>query len=191
MATETETAGVTQIPAGVWDLDTAHSTIGFVARHLMVSKVRGHFTDFSATITVGAEGKVTAAEAEIKTASVNSNDAKRDEHLRGGDFFESEKFPTMSYKATQVTTHDDNTFEADGELTIKGVTKPVRLTGEFTGVTTGPWGPDPIAGFSATADVDREAWGLTWNVPLEKGGVLVSKQVRLEIEGEAKLRASA
>jgi polyisoprenoid-binding protein YceI len=174
-----------QIPAaGTYVLDAAHKRVGFVVRHLMVSKVRGDFGDATATITVGEDPLQSSVTATIKTASVFTGQTDRDNHLRSADFFDAETYPTMEYRSTGIKSFDGNEFVLTGELTIKGVTKPVDLLVEFEGVGRSPYGHD-VFGFSATAEIDREEWGLTWNVALESGGVMVAKKVKIEIEGEA------
>ena len=175
----------TQVPAaGTYLLDASHRRVGFVARHLMVAKVRGHFETAEATIVVGEDPLQSSVTASIQTASVNTGVADRDNHLRSGDFFESEKYPTMGFRSTGLKSWDGGEFVLDGELTIKDVTKPVVLKVEFEGATVSPYGQD-VFGFSATAEIDREDWGLTWNMVLERGGVGVSKKIKIEIEGEA------
>jgi polyisoprenoid-binding protein YceI len=177
-----------QIPvAGTYVLDPAHKRVGFVARHMMVAKVRGQFAEATATITVGDDPLQSSVTASITTASVETGTVDRDNHLRSGDFFESEKHPTMEFRSTGVKSHAGAEFVLDGELTIKGITKPVELTVEFEGAATNPAGT-PIFGFSAHAEVEREDWGLTWNMAVEGGGVLVGRKVKIEIEGEAILQ---
>jgi polyisoprenoid-binding protein YceI len=174
-----------QIPvAGTYTLDAAHKRVGFVARHLMVSKVRGDFADATATIVVGEDPLQSSVTATIQTGSVFTGQPDRDNHLRTSDFFEVEKYPTIEYRSTGIKSIDGNEFVLEGELTIKGITKPVDLHVEFEGAGRSPYGHD-VFGFSATAEVDREDWGLTWNVALESGGVMVGKKVKIEIEGEA------
>ncbi len=170
--------------AGTYVLDPNHQRVGFVVRHLMVSKVRGNFGEATATVTVTDDPLQTAVTATIQTASINTGQTDRDNHLRSGDFFESEKYPTMDFRSTGIKSHDGDEFIIDGELTIRDVTKPVELKVEFEGVGRSPYGQD-VFGFSATTEIDREDWGLTWNVALEQGGVMVSKKIKIEIEGEA------
>jgi polyisoprenoid-binding protein YceI len=170
--------------AGTYELDPNHKRVGFVVRHLMVSKVRGNFGDATATITVTDDPMQTSVTASIQTASINTGQPDRDNHLRSGDFFESEKYPTMEFRSTGIKSHDGDEFIVDGELTIRDVTKPVELKVEFEGVGRSPYGQD-VFGFSATTEINREDWGLTWNVALEQGGVMVSKNIKIEIEGEA------
>ncbi|WP_067493962.1 YceI family protein [Actinoplanes sp. TFC3] len=174
-----------QIPAaGTYELDAAHKRVGFVARHLMVSKVRGNFAEATATITIAEDPLQSTVVAEIVTASVQTGQVDRDNHLRTGDFFEAEKYPTMNFRSTGIKSHSGAEFVLDGDLTIKGVTKPVELVVEFEGATVSPYGQS-VFGFSATTEVDREEWGLTWNMALESGGVMIGKKVKIEIEGEA------
>jgi len=174
-----------QIPAaGTYLLDAAHKRVGFVVRHLMVSKVRGQFAEATATITIAEDPLQSSVTASITTASVETGQVDRDNHLRTGDFFEAEKYPTMEFRSTGIKSHAGTEFVLDGELTIKGVTKPVELLVEFEGVGRSPYGFD-VFGFSATTEIDREDWGLTYNMALETGGVMIGKKVKIEIEGEA------
>ncbi|BCJ59375.1 YceI family protein [Micromonospora endophytica] len=176
--------GLTIPTAGTYLLDVAHKRVGFVARHMMVSKVRGEFADASATITIAEQPLDSSVSATIQAASINTAQADRDAHLRSPEFLDAEKFPTLEYRSTGVKSHEGNEFVLAGELTIKDVTRPVDLKVEFEGVGRSPFGQD-IFGFSASAEIDREDFGLTWNVALESGGVLVGKKVKIEIEGEA------
>ena len=174
-----------QIPAaGTYLLDAAHKRVGFVVRHLMVSKVRGNFGEATATITVGEDPVQSSVTASITTQSVFTGQPDRDNHLRTGDFFEVAKYPTIEFRSTGMKWHDGNEFLLNGELTIKDVTKPVELLVEFEGAGRSPSGHD-VFGFSATTEIDREDWGLTYNMALESGGVMISKKVKIEIEGEA------
>ena len=178
-----------QIPvAGTYALDAAHKRVGFVARHLMVSKVRGQFAEATATITIAEDPLQSSVTASITTASIETGQVDRDNHLRSGDFFEAEKYPTLEFRSTGIKSHAGAEFVLDGELTIKGVTKPVELVVEFEGATTSPYGQQ-LFGFSATTEIDREDWGLTYNMALESGGVMIGKKVKIEIEGEAILQA--
>ena len=177
------------IPApGTFDLDPAHTRIGFSARHMMVSKVRGQFGEFTGSITIAGEPLASSAEAVIRTASIDTRSGDRDKHLTSGDFLDVENYPEMTFRTTRVTRRSDAEYSVLGDLTIKGVTKPVELTLELEGVGDSPWGQQ-VLGFSLAGEIDREDFGMTWNVGLETGGVLVSKNVKLEIEGEAVRRA--
>ncbi|MBU6318000.1 MAG: YceI family protein [Acidobacteria bacterium] len=168
---------------GTWTVDASHSTIGFVARHLMVAKVRGRFNEFSGTITVAEDPLQSKVDAVVQIASVETNDAGRNGHLLGADFFDAEHFPTMELATTGIEVDGDD-YVLHTQLTIKGVTRPVDFELEFEGVETDPWG-NTKAGFSAEAEVNRKDWGLEWNVALETGGVLVGEKVKILLEIEA------
>ncbi|MBB5829757.1 YceI family protein [Micromonospora carbonacea] len=178
-----EWEGLTIPAAGTYLLDVAHKRVGFVARHMMVSKVRGEFADASATITIAEDPMQSSVSATIQAASISTAQADRDAHLRSPEFLDVEAFPTLEYRSTGVKSRDGNEFVLTGELTIKGVTRAVELEVEFEGVGRSPFGQD-IFGFSASTEIDREDFGLTWNVALETGGVLVGKKIKIEIEGE-------
>jgi polyisoprenoid-binding protein YceI len=182
-------AGSSALPAaGTYVLDPTHTRIGFVARHLMVTKVRGHFAAFEGSITVGEDASSSTAEATMQTASIDTGVADRDTHLRSGDFLEAEKYPTISFGNARVLSHDGTSFKVAGDLTIKDVTREVVLDVELDGVAKDPWGNEKLA-VTATTEIDREDFGMTWNVALETGGVLVSKKVRIEIEAQAARQA--
>jgi polyisoprenoid-binding protein YceI len=166
---------------GTWVVDKSHTRLGFVAKHLMVTKVRGGFTDFGGSVTVGSTPEDSSAEAVIKTASLTTGDEKRDGHLHSPDFLDVEKYPEMRFRSTKVSHSGDGEFRVEGELTIKDITKPVVVNASFEGLAADPWGGER-AGFSAVAEIDREAWGMTWNQALETGGVLVSKKIKLELD---------
>jgi polyisoprenoid-binding protein YceI len=150
----------------------------------MVSKVRGAFHDATATITVAEDPLQSSVTATLQAASITTGTEQRDTHLKSADFLDAEKYPTLEYRSTGVKSVDGNEFVLTGELTIKDVTLPVDLEVELEGVQRSPYGQD-IFGFSASAEIDREAFGITWNMALETGGVVVGKKVKLEIEGEA------
>lgn len=169
--------------AGTWAVDPAHSSFEFVARHMM-AKVRGRFTGFTADIEIAEEPEQSSARIELDVDSVATRDDRRDGHLRSADFFDVEKYPKITFQSTGVRPGDeDNRWRLDGELTILDVTRPISFDLEFHGATQDPWGGQRAA-FSAAADVNREDWGLSWNAPLETGGFLLSKNVRLEVDVE-------
>jgi len=176
--------------AGVYDIDVAHSVISFSVRHLMVSKTRGRFDTFTGTVTVAEDPTQSQVDVAIDTASVNTNEAKRDEHLRGADFFDVESYPQITFRSTGVSEHKGQNFKLTGDLTVHGVTKSVVLDAVIEGVAATPWGTS-AAGFSATTEIDREAFGLTYNAALETGGVLVGKTAKVEIEAELNRRGDA
>ena len=173
----------TGLPAvGTWTVDPGHAEVGFVGRHFGLTKVRGRFTDVSGTITVADDLAASTVEVVIDTASVNSGDQGRDDHLRSADFFDVEHHPTALFRSTGVVA-SDATATLTGDLTIKGVTKPVTMHVDYVGGATDPWGNERAV-FSARGRINREDWGLTWNMLLDTGGLVVSKEIALEIEVE-------
>jgi polyisoprenoid-binding protein YceI len=150
----------------------------------MVSKVRGAFTEVSGEIVIGEDPTQSSVNATMQAASITTGVEQRDNHIRTGDFLEIEKYPTLDFRSTGVTGVDGNEFTLSGELTIKDVTRPVELKVEFEGANRSPYGKD-VFGFTATTEIDREDWGITYNMALETGGVMISKNVKIEIEGEA------
>lgn len=167
-----------------WQTDPSHTRIEFTARHMMLSKVRGEFQDFDVDFQLDPERpEVAFVEAHIKTASVNTRDPQRDGHLRSPDFFKSDEFPEMVFKSTSVERTGEKTAKLHGDLTIRDVTRPVVLDVTYLGSSKSPWGTNNI-GFEATTKINREDWNLTWNVTLETGGWLVSKEIAIVIETE-------
>ncbi|MGH8867194.1 MAG: YceI family protein [Actinomycetes bacterium] len=183
------TAVATEFPglvAGTWVIDPSHSDVSFTVRHLMVSKVRGQFTRFSGTIRVAEDVLASSAQAEIDVASVDTRDENRDNHLRTSDFFTVEEFPTMTYSSTGVR-RDGEGFLVDGELTLRGVTRPVTLQVELNGVHPDPWG-GTRAGFSASTVINRKDFGVNWNAPIDGGGTVVGDKVTIALEIQAVLQ---
>ena len=178
-----EIGGVQLPPAGKYELDIAHTAVEFVARHIL-TKVRGRFTDFSGWIEIADNPEESSAGVEIKTASIQTNTEQRDQHLKSDDFLNVEKWPVMTFRSTAVRPTGGATFELDGELTIRDVTRPVTLQGEYLGTETNPSGVTVLAATAKTV-LEREDWNVNWNMVLETGGFLVSKRVDLEIEVEA------
>lgn len=168
---------------GIYTLDKAHTSVGFVVRHLMVSKVRGNFQEFDGTITVADEPGQSKVETTIQAGSVDTREEQRDGHLRSADFFDADKFPTITFVSANVVPAGGD-WKVEGDLTIHGVTRPVVLDVEFNGASGDPYGGTRI-GFSAVTEIDREDFGMTFNMALETGGVMVSKNVKIEIEAEA------
>ncbi len=178
------TVGDLTVPeAGTYEIDPSHSVVEFVVRHLGLAKVRGRFNEFGGTIEVGDDPADSSVEVTVDAASIDTRDEKRDEHLRSPDFLDVANHPTLEFRSTGVRQKGDNWF-VDGDLTIRGETKPVSLELEFEGGTTDPWGNIRM-GCSAATEVNREDFGLTWNQALETGGWLVGKQVRIELSVEA------
>ena len=169
--------------AGRYQIDPTHSSVEFVARHLVAAKVRGRFTGFSGSIEVGAEPLESKVAVEIDVGSIDTGVADRDGHLRSQDFFDVENHPTATFVSTSVRETDGG-YTATGDLTIAGATNPVDLALSYGGEVTDPWGNSRIV-FSAETELNREDFGLTWNQALDAGGVLVGKTVRIEIEIQA------
>ena len=176
-------ADLNSLTPGTWNVDPSHSGLNFTVKHLMVSKVRGRFASFSGTLNIAADPLQSSVTAQADVASVTTGDTGRDEHLRSGDFFEAEKFPTISFASTKIETDGDD-FVLYADLTIKGVTKNVKFELEFDGVSKDPWG-NTKAGFSAEAEINRKDFGLEWNAALETGGVLVGEKVKIQLDIQA------
>ena len=184
-ATVTRTVAGNEVPnAGTYGLDASHSEVGFSVRHLMVSKVKGRFSDVSGTITIAEDPLASSVEVTIGTASIDTRDEQRDAHLRSPDFFDVEQYPSMTYRSTKVSPAGKGRWLVEGDLSLHGVTRNVPLEVSFEGAASDPWG-GLRAGFSARAELDREDFGLGWNQVLETGGVVVGKKVNIEIEAEA------
>ncbi|MFV9455016.1 YceI family protein, partial [Rhodococcus sp. NM-2] len=166
----TATATLPNLTAGTWAIDTVHSTVGFSVRHLMVSKVRGTFNDFTGAITVAEDGTA-AVTAEIQVASIDTKNTDRDAHIKSADFFDAEQYPTATFTSTAVRAKGDD-YVVEGEFTLHGVTRPVELALEFNGVNPG-MGNGPVAGFEATTVLNRKDFGITIDMPLEGGGAVV------------------
>jgi len=172
---------------GTYNLDPAHSEVGFEVRHMMISKVRGAFTVKSATIVLPENVLEASVAASADAASLDTNDEGRDQHLRSADFFDVENHPALTFASTGVR-HENGEFYVDGDLTIKGVTRPVTFELELGGFGTDPWG-NYKAGATAKATINREDFGLTWNAALETGGVLVGKDVKITLDLQGALAA--
>ncbi|MFP5353087.1 MAG: YceI family protein [Actinomycetota bacterium] len=164
-----------------WTIDTGHTSVGFVARHMGLSKVRGQFTSFRGEIE-GDPTDITSARAtfEVDMGSVDTGNADRDAHLKSADFFDVEKHPTMTFVSRSIAKRGDD-YKVEGDLTIKGITKPVTLTYEHGGDLQDPFGNRKVGG-TLSGTIKRTDWGLTWNVPLDSGGWLVSEKIQLEID---------
>ncbi len=187
MTTSTTATTIPGYVAGTWTIDPVHSEVGFVVRHMMVSKVRGKFATFSGEIVTGQSPLESSVTATIDLASISTGNDQRDNHIRSADFFAVETYPTMTYRSTGVRQDGDD-YVVDGELTLKGVTKNVPLRLELNG-----FGPDADggtrAGFSATAEINRRDFGVDFNATMETGGVVVSDKVTIQLEIEAVLQA--
>lgn len=181
-------AGVELPSPGVWQIDPGHAEVAFIGRHFMLTKIRGRFTAFSGALTVGDDPARSSVEVTIDMASVSSGDAARDEHLQSPDFFDVAQHPTASYRSSSVDWSGAS-GRVTGQLTIKGISRPVTLGVDYLGHARDPWGNDRAV-FSASATINREDWGLRWNMALEAGGVVVSKEICIEIELEAIAQSS-
>jgi polyisoprenoid-binding protein YceI len=167
---------------GDYEIDASHSRIGFAAKHAMVATVRGQFTGYRAEVHLDEENPANSSvRLEIEAATVDSRNADRDAHLRAADFFDVENYPTIVFQSTKVEKADDDVYTLIGDLTIKGKTAPVSVEFELGGTTNDPWGNFRL-GFEGRTTVNRRDWGLEWNMPLDKGGVLVSEKVKLEFD---------
>jgi polyisoprenoid-binding protein YceI len=189
-AAMTVTDTTTQIPgyvAGSWSIDPAHSHVEFSVRHLMVSKVRGHFGRFSGRIVTEPDPFASSVTAEIDLTSIDTGNDQRDAHIRSADFFDAEENRTMTYRSTGVR-RDGEDFVLEGELTLKGVTCSVPLRLELNGFGPDAWG-GTRAGFTATGEINRRDFGVNWNAAVEGGGVVVGDKVSIQLEIEAVLDA--
>jgi polyisoprenoid-binding protein YceI len=169
-----------EVPTGHWTVDPVHSRLGFVARHMMVSKVRGAFKDFQGDVTIAENPLDSKISFVVQMESIDTGNGDRDGHLRTNDFFDVTQHPTMQFESTSIEG-DDGNYEVTGDLTIKGTTKPVTFDVEFEGTGGDPWG-GTRAGFSASATINRKDWGIEWNAPLETGGVMLGDKVQIELD---------
>lgn len=172
------------ITAGTYALDQAHTTIGFVARHAMITKVRGNFAEFEGNLTVAENINESAASATVKTASIDTNNADRDAHVKNEDFFDVEKFPEMTFTATKFDVNEEGEGTVTGDLTIKGTTKSVDFKVGEAGVAEDPFDNTRL-GFEAKTSINRTDFGIDFNAPLKTGGVLVSEEIKIELEVSA------
>jgi polyisoprenoid-binding protein YceI len=168
---------------GTWNIDAAHTTVGFSARHLMAARVRGSFKTFSGVIDIADTAEASTVRVSIDAASIDTGVADRDNHLRSPDFLDVENHSSLEFVSTAVRSVAGG-YEVDGNLTIRGTSQPVTLQMQYLGVMTDPWGNEKAL-FSATTEINREDYDLTWNAPLEAGGWLVGKNVEIEIEVQA------
>jgi polyisoprenoid-binding protein YceI len=178
--TITSPGRLAELTPGTWTVDPTHSTVGFTARHLMITKVRGHFTDFDGVVEIADDPLASSVVAQVRLGSIDTGNADRDGHLRSPDFFDTEHHPEMTLRSTEIRARGDDHVLV-GDLTIAGQTHPVEFTLAFDGVTEDPFGKTK-AGFEASTEINRKDWGLNWNVALETGGVLVSEKIRIDLD---------
>ena len=167
---------------GTWSIDAAHTSVEFAVRHLMISTVKGRFGEVAGTVALGSDLADARVDVTINAASVDTRQPDRDAHLRSPDFFDAERFPTLSFKSTRVTRDGDH-VKVEGDLTIRGTTRPVTLRVTEEGRTRDPWGGERI-GFSATTKINRRDFGLTWNQVLETGGIAVGDEIKISLDVE-------
>jgi polyisoprenoid-binding protein YceI len=173
-----------------WNLDTVHSGLNFTVRHMVVSKVRGRFAKFSGSVALDERDLTrSVVEATIEAASIDTGTGQRDDHLRSADFFDVERFPHIQFRSTRIEPLGGDRYRLNGDLTIRGVTRPIALDAEYGGRGKDPWGNERV-GFTARGALERKDFGLNWNQTLETGGVLVSDRVEIELEVQA-VRAAA
>jgi polyisoprenoid-binding protein YceI len=183
-STSLATTGLEQT-TGTWVIDPSHSRVGFSAKHAMVATVRGQFTEFAGSLTLdGANPAASAGEVTIAATSIATSSDDRDNHLRSGDFLDVETYPELTFRSTGVKHEGGDDFVMTGDLTIRGTTRPVELEVELEGLATDPFGNERI-GFSGQTTISRKDFGLTWNVALEAGGVLVSDKVKITLDVSA------
>ena len=176
-------SNLSALTPGTWNVDPSHSGLNFSVKHLMVSKVRGRFRDFSGTITIAADPLQSSVVASAKVDSIDTGDENRDGHLKTGDFFDAAAHPTIDFRSTKIEAAGSG-YRLLADLTIKSVTRSVAFDLEFDGVNTDPWGNTKV-GFTATAEINRKDWGLEYNAVLETGGVLIGEKVKLELDIQA------
>jgi polyisoprenoid-binding protein YceI len=170
--------------AGDYEIDPGHTRLGFVARHAMVSKVRGSIPGVSGRFHIDAQDPSrSTAEITAEVESISTGQPQRDEHLRSGDFLDVKAYPHLTFRSTSAEQTGEDTFRLTGDLTVRDQTRPITLDVELTGTARDPWGNDRV-GFEARGEISRKDWGVTWNAVLETGGVMVGDKIKLEIDVE-------
>jgi polyisoprenoid-binding protein YceI len=174
-------AATTLIPAGTWNVDPAHSSVGFSVKHLGIATVRGVFEKFEGTLEIGDDLSQARAYGTAQVDSINTNEPARDEHLRSADFFGAESNPELRFESTAIRPLDEDTFDIEGNLTMNGVTQPVTLTADFQGAELDPWGNERV-GIEAIGQIKRGDWNMTFNQALGSGNLLVGEKVTLTLD---------
>lgn len=187
MTTTTQSPSIPGYVAGTWEIDPTHSEVGFSVRHMMVSKVRGRFAEFSGTIITGDRIEDSTVSADIDLSTISTGNEQRDAHLRSPDFFATDQFPTMTFRTTGVRAAADH-WVVSGDLSLKGITRPVELKTELNGIAPDAYG-GVRAGFTATTQINRQDFQVTWNQAIEGGGVVVADKVDIILEIEAVLQS--
>ena len=175
------TAVTTPVPTGTWNVDPAHSRVEFQVKHLGIATVRGHFAEFEGTLDVSEDLSAATARGLVKVASVNTNEEKRDDHLRSPDFFDAEQYEHISFESKAIVPVDEDEFEITGDLTLHGVTREITLRAEVTGTEEDPWGNERV-GLEVTGHLNRGDYGMTFNQALGSGNMLVSDRVKLALD---------
>jgi polyisoprenoid-binding protein YceI len=183
------TLSPTVVPTGTWNVDPAHSKVGFSVKHMGIATVRGEFTEFQGTLEVGESLATAKASGTVKVESVDTNEPQRDAHLRSADFFDAAQFPELTFNSTSIVADGDDAFRITGDLTIHGVTKPVELRAEVQGTDTDPWGNERV-GLEITGQLSRGDFGMTFNQALGSGNMLVSDKVKLALDISAVKQAA-
>jgi polyisoprenoid-binding protein YceI len=179
--------GMVKVPAGTWTVDADHSSVAFEVKHMMISTVRGHFSEFDGVLEAAEDPEQSHTHGWVRSASVDTGNADRDAHLRGPDFFDAERFPEMRFDSTRIRHVEGGTYRVTGDLTIRGVTREVEVEATVQGVEVDPWG-NQRAGIEVRGEVDRTDFGLTWQTRLSSGGMLVGEQVKILLDISAVAR---
>jgi polyisoprenoid-binding protein YceI len=174
----------TAVPTGTWNVDPAHSTVAFSVKHMGIATVRGHFAAFEGSLVIGDDLAATTITGSVEVPSVSTNQADRDGHLQSADFFDAENHPAITFVSTAIEPLDATTFKVTGDLTIRGTTQPITLHAELEGTDTDPWGNERV-GVSATGELSRGDFGMSFNQALGSGNMLVSDKVKLSIDVSA------
>jgi polyisoprenoid-binding protein YceI len=180
MSATTVTATPAIVPAGTWNIDSSHSTIGFSVKHMMIATVRGRFTQFAGSLSADEQGHA-RIDGVVQAASIDTSEAQRDEHLRSADFFDAANHPEIRFASAALTPTAADEYRITGDLTIKGTTRQVTLDATVNGAGTDPWGNERIA-LEASGTISRKDFGLNWNQVLEAGGVLVGDKIKITLD---------
>jgi len=176
--------GIVKVPAGTWKVDPGHSSVGFEVKHMMISTVRGHFSAFDGRLEADEDPERSQVTGWVDVASINTGSPDRDAHLRSADFFDAERYPRMTFESTRIQWVEGGTYRVWGDLTIKDITREVEVEATVQGVGEDPWGVER-AGIAVRGSIDRTEFGLTWQQPLAKGGLLVGEEVKLLVDASA------